>query len=102
MTFSRRTNQPDHRFANDKQLPGPLQASNVWADDVAVDVAETSVRVTFRSTAQHYDFGRLTDYDDIARFGPLSRCEPPQSRGNDDRRQLEPLAYNIALRAIAN
>ena len=94
----------DQRPVNENEPPGtPLACRGFIASDVVVEVAETSVRVTFNPMAQHYYFGRLTDSDDVARFGPLScRPETDQLCANDDARQLERLAYWLAMRAISS
>ena len=38
-----------------------------------ITVTDAHVNVTFKPTGRFYTFGRLTDPDDIAHYGPLSR-----------------------------
>lgn len=73
------------------------------APAVVVVVEETFVSVAFRQTARRYHFGRLTDPEDVARFGPLSRRQQADQPGGDDyaHDHLESLAYTLALTAIA-
>jgi hypothetical protein len=56
--------------------------------DFIVNVKESSVSVIFKPSNSHYNFGRLADPEDIARYGPLS--QPPYVRhGNDGQRAIE-------------
>jgi hypothetical protein len=41
--------------------------------DFTVEAKEAYVSVIFKPTDTHYNFGRLADPEDIARYGPLSR-----------------------------
>jgi hypothetical protein len=67
----------------------------------SVEVEETCVNVVFHPGALHFRFGRLTDADDVARFGPLSRPSPAGDTGQEGPHQIEHLAYTLAVRAVA-
>jgi hypothetical protein len=41
--------------------------------DFLIEVTEVRVNVTFKLNGRSHCFGRLTDPEDIARYGPLSR-----------------------------
>ena len=41
--------------------------------DFIVNVKESSVSVIFKPSNSHYNFVRLADPEDIARYGPLSQ-----------------------------
>ena len=41
--------------------------------DFIVNVKESHVSVIFKPSDSYYNFGRLTDPEDVARYGPLSR-----------------------------
>jgi hypothetical protein len=41
--------------------------------DFTVEAKEAHVSVIFKPSDSHYNFGRLADPEDIARYGPLSR-----------------------------
>jgi len=96
--------RPDQRPANDNG-PGVLVAlEGHAAPPVVIEVEETFVSVTFCQLARRYHFGRLTDSDDLSRFGPLCRRQHADHVGKDGCADdpLESLAYIFALRAVAN
>jgi hypothetical protein len=73
--------------------------------DFIVNVKEGSVRVTFKPSNTEYDFGRLADPQDIARYGPLS--QPPNVRygntgdtGDYPPEEVAQMAHSLAVKAI--
>jgi hypothetical protein len=73
--------------------------------DFIVNVKESSVSVTFKPSNSEYNFGRLADPEDIARYGPLS--QPPNvSHGNTGDtgdyppEEVAQMAHSLAVKAI--
>ena len=73
--------------------------------DFLVEVKEAYVSVIFKPSDSHYNFGRLADPEDIARYGPLSRS-PNVSQGKAGETGTYPsdevahMAYALAVKAI--
>lgn len=86
----------DQQPANDNEPSATLVSVQGYpaAPPVVIEIEEGFVSVTFCSD-RRYRFGRLTNSDDVSRFGPLCRRQCA-----DD--HLESLAYTFALRAVAN
>jgi hypothetical protein len=72
--------------------------------DFVIDVTETHVNVTFKSSGRPYRFGRLADPEDIARFGPLSRGLETQggtdANGEYSEEEVARMAYTLAVKAV--
>jgi hypothetical protein len=73
--------------------------------DFTVNVAESSVSVIFKPSNSEYHFGRLTDPEDIARFGPLSqppsvRYGSPGDTGDYPPKEVAQMAHSLAVKAI--
>jgi hypothetical protein len=72
--------------------------------DFDIGVTDANVNVTFMPTGRFYTFGRLTDPDDIAHYGPLSRGL--QDHGGTDgtgeysEEEVERMAHMLAVKAI--
>ncbi len=105
LSGSRRVSEhPNQSVANDDEPCSTLAAPDEYSAPAAVVVEEeTFVSVTFRQTARRYYFGRLTDPEDVARFGPLARRQQADQPRRIDyaHDHLESLAYTLALRVIA-
>jgi hypothetical protein len=73
--------------------------------DFTVEVKEAYVSVIFRPIDGHYNFGRLADPEDIARYGPLSRSpNVSHGKGGDTgdypSDEVGRMAYTLAVKAI--
>jgi hypothetical protein len=106
-SLRRRTRGYDGVVANDNEASLTLVGFKAdRAAPVVIEVAETFVSVTFQQMARRYRFGRLTDAEDVERFGPLCRCQHADRvdrcgyAGDYVDDQLESLAYLLSLRAI--
>jgi hypothetical protein len=73
--------------------------------DFIINVTESSVSVIFKPSNSEYNFGRLTDPEDIARSGPLS--QPPSVRhgntgdtGDYPPDEVAQMAHSLAVKAI--
>jgi hypothetical protein len=70
--------------------------------DFIVNVKEGSVSVTFKPSNSDYNFGRLADPGDIARYGPLSQS-PNVRHGNTGDyppEEVAQMAHSLAVKAI--
>jgi hypothetical protein len=73
--------------------------------DFLVEVKEAYVSVIFKPSDSHYNFGRLADPEDIARFGPLSRS-PNVTEGKTGDTGAYPsdavahMAHTLAVKAV--
>jgi hypothetical protein len=73
--------------------------------DFLVEVKEAFVSVIFKPSDSHYNFGRLADPEDIARFGPPSRS-PNVTEGKTGDTGAYPsdevahMAYTLAVKAV--
>jgi hypothetical protein len=73
--------------------------------DFTVEAKEAYVSVIFKPTDTHYNFGRLADPEDIARYGPLS---PPSNvrhgktgdTGEYPENEVAQMAHTLAVKAI--
>jgi hypothetical protein len=70
-----------------------------------VEAKEAHVSVTFKPSDSHYNFGRLADPEDIARYGPLSR--PTNVRhgktgdtGEYPENEVAQMAHTLAVKAV--
>src|SRR5260370_19515043 len=52
--------------------------------DFIVNVKESHVSVIFKPSDSYYNFGRLTDPEDVPRYGPLSRSPNVRHAKTDD------------------
>jgi hypothetical protein len=73
--------------------------------DFIVKVKESSVRVIFEPSNSEYNFGRLADPEDIARYGPLSQSPNVRHGNTGDSRDYPPeevaqMAHSLAVKAI--
>jgi hypothetical protein len=73
--------------------------------DFIVKVKESSVRVIFEPSNSEYNFGRLADPEDIARYGPLSRSPNVRHGNTGDTGPYPPeevaqMAHSLAVKAI--
>jgi hypothetical protein len=73
--------------------------------DFIVNVKEGSVSVIFKPSNSDYNFGRLADPEDIARYGPLSRSPNVRHRNTGDISDYPPeevaqMAHSLAVKAI--
>ena len=75
--------------------------------DFLVEVKEGYVSVIFKPSDSHYNFGRLADPEDIARYGPLSRS--PNARhtktgdaGDYPSEEVAQMAHSLAVKAITS
>jgi hypothetical protein len=73
--------------------------------DFVVEVKEAYVSVIFKPSDGHYNFHRLADPEDIARYGPLSQS--PNVRhgiGGDtgaySSDEVEQMAHTLAVKAV--
>jgi hypothetical protein len=74
--------------------------------DFIVNVKESSVSVIFKPSNSDYNFGRLSDPEDIARYGPLSRSPNARHRNTGDTGDYPPeevaqMAHSLAVKAIS-
>ena len=70
--------------------------------DFIVNVKESSVSVIFKPSNSDYNFGRLADPKDIARYGPLSQS-PNVRHGNTGDyppEEVAQMAHSLAVKAI--
>jgi len=75
--------------------------------DFIVNVKESYVSVIFKPSDTSYNFGRLADPEDIARYGPLSRSLNVRHTKTDDTDAYPPeevaqMAHLLAVKAITN
>ena len=73
--------------------------------DFIVNVQESSVSVTFKPSNSDYNFGRLADPGDIARYGPLSQSPNVRHGNTGDTGDYPPeevarMAHSLAVKAI--
>jgi len=73
--------------------------------DFIVNVKESSVSVIFKPSSSDYNFVRLADPEDIARYGPLSQS-PNVGHGNTGDtgdyppEEVAQMAHSLAVKAI--
>jgi hypothetical protein len=80
-----------------------MEPAILTSSDFLVEVHETSVTVVFEPAERSYQFGRLTDPDDIARYGPLavSHTNATGDRdGADSEDAIKEMAYALAIEAL--
>jgi hypothetical protein len=75
--------------------------------DFIVKVNESYVNVIFKPTDSDYNFGRLADPEDIARYGPLSRSPNVRHGNTSDTGDYPPeevarMAHSLAVKAITS
>jgi len=75
--------------------------------DFIVKVNESYVNVIFKPTDSDYNFGRLADPEDIARYGPLSRSPNVRHGNTGDTGDYPPedvaqMAHSLAVKAITS
>jgi hypothetical protein len=75
--------------------------------DFIVNVKESHVLVIFKPSESYYNFGRLADPEDIARYGPLSRSPNVRHAKTDDIDAYSPekvarMAHLLAVKAITS
>jgi hypothetical protein len=73
--------------------------------DFIVNVKESSVSVIFKPSNSDYNFDRLTDPEDIARYGPLSQSPNVRHGNTGDTGDYPPeevaqMAHSLAVKAI--
>jgi hypothetical protein len=72
--------------------------------DFTVEAKEAYVSVIFKPTDSHYNFGRLADPEDIARYGPLSRPNVRHGKTGDtgeySENEVAQMAHTLAVKAI--
>jgi hypothetical protein len=70
--------------------------------DFIVNVKESSVSVTFKPSNSDYNFGRLADPEDIARYGPLSQSPNVSTGDTGDYppEEVAQMAHSLAVKAI--
>jgi hypothetical protein len=73
--------------------------------DFTVEAKEAHVSVIFKPSDSHYNFGRLADPEDIARYGPLSRSSNVRHRKTGDtgeypENEVAQMAHTLAVKAI--
>jgi hypothetical protein len=73
--------------------------------DFIVNVQENSVSVMFKPSNSEYNFGRLADPADIARYGPLSQSPNVRHGNTGDTGDYPPeevaqMAHSLAVKAI--
>ena len=73
--------------------------------DFVVDVKEAYVSVIFKPSDSHYNFGRLADPKDIARYGPLSQSPNVRHGNTGDTgdyplEEVAQMAHSLAVKAI--
>jgi hypothetical protein len=71
--------------------------------DFTVDAKEAYVSVIFKPTGSHYNFDRLADPEDIARYGPLSRSSLHGKTGDTGeypKNEVAQMAHTLAVKAI--
>jgi hypothetical protein len=72
--------------------------------DFIINVEESHVSVIFKPSNSDYNFGRLADPEDIARFGPLSSPNVRYGRDTGDypSEEVAQMAHSLAVKAITN
>jgi hypothetical protein len=74
--------------------------------DFIVEVKEGYVSVIFKPSDSEYNFDRLVDPEDIARFGPLSspnvRHGNTGDTGDYPSEEVAQMAHSLAVKAITN
>jgi hypothetical protein len=75
--------------------------------DFIVNVKESHVLVIFKPSESYYNFGRLADPEDIARYGPLSRSPNVRHAKTHDIDAYSPeevarMAHLLAVKAITS
>jgi hypothetical protein len=72
--------------------------------DFIINVEESHVSVIFKPSNSDYNFGRLADPEDIARFGPLSspNVRHGQDTGDYPSEEVAQMAHSLAVKAITN
>jgi hypothetical protein len=75
--------------------------------DFIIKVEESHVSVIFKPTDSCYNFGRLADPEDIARYGPLSRSPNVRHAKTGDTGSYPPeevarMAHTLAVKAVTN
>ena len=70
-----------------------------------VNVQDNSVSVIFKPSNSEYNFGRLADPSDIARYGPLSQSPNVRHGNTGDTGDYPPeevaqMAHSLAVQAI--
>ena len=73
--------------------------------DFTVEAKEAHVTVIFKPSDSHYNFGRLADPEDIARYGPLSRSSNVRhgktgDTGEYPENEVAQMAYTLAVKAV--
>jgi hypothetical protein len=72
--------------------------------DFLIEVTEVRVNVTFKPNARSYCFGRLTDPEDIARYGPVSRAlethDGTDATGEYSEAEVARMAHALAVKAV--
>jgi len=73
--------------------------------DFIVNVKESSVSVIFKTSNSDYNFVRLADPGDIARYGPLSQSPNVRHGNTGDTGDYPPeevaqMAHSLAVKAI--
>ena len=73
--------------------------------DFIVEAKEAHVSVIFKPSDSHYNFGRLTDPEDIALYGPLSRSSNVRHGKTGDtgeylENEVAQMAYTLAVKAV--
>ena len=73
--------------------------------DFLVEVKEAYVSVIFKPSDSHFSFGRLTDPEDIARYGPLSQSPNVRDGKTGDTGiypsdEVARMAHTLAVKAV--
>ena len=73
--------------------------------DFTVEAKEAYVSVIFKPTDTHYNFGRLADPEDIARYGPLSQSSNVREGKTGDTGiypsdEVARMAHTLAVKAV--
>jgi hypothetical protein len=87
-----------HIFTEGKFMKHPTPS------DFIVEAKEAHVSVIFKPSDSHYNFGRLADPEDIARYGPLSRPSNVIHRKTGDtgeypENEVAQMAHTLAVKA---
>jgi hypothetical protein len=89
------------------QLKAGKSMKHPTPSDFIVKVNESYVNVIFKPTDSDYNFGRLADPEDIARYGPLSRS-PNVRHGNTGdtgdypAEEVAQMAHSLAVKAVTS
>ena len=75
------------------------------SSDFIVNVKESSVSVIFKPSNSEYNFGRLADPEDIARYGPVSQSPNVRHANTGDTgdypaEEVAQMAHSLAVKAI--